>query len=396
MAKDDIKKISFEIKDKLVEIRREIHKNPEISLKEFNTSKLISDVLKNEGLDVEDDFYKTAVLVNIKGGQEGKTILLRADIDALPVCEETCVSYKSNNKGVMHACGHDAHISWIIGATIILNMIKDKIKGNIKVIFQPSEEAPGGADSLLKTRNIINEYPKVDYAIAGHVWPEIESGKIGIVNGCAMAATSFFEININGKGGHAASPHKTVDPISIGNLIYTSIQNIMSRTKDPTEQGVISIGSFKGEGSYNIIPENANIKGTIRAESEEKAKEYSKKIEEITKGICNAFGAKADVNLIRMAPPVINDESLVSIGLKSYKDLYGENNALYLNKGSMTGEDFSFYLENTPGLFVYVGSRSKDDREFYPLHNSKFNIDEDILYKTSAYFANLAIDILNY
>lgn len=383
------------IEDKLISIRRQIHKNPELSLKEFKTSELIYKTLKEEGLEVEKGFYETAVMTTIKGKVPGKTVLLRADMDALPVFEETKEEYTSKNRGVMHACGHDAHITWLIGATLILNKLKEHINGTVKIIFQPAEEASGGAKELLEKRNILKEFPKVDYILAGHVWPEIEAGKIGIVNGCAMAATSFFEMKIKGKGGHASSPHKTIDPIAIGNLVYTAIQNIISRLKNPVDQGVITIGTFKGEGSFNIIPNNVIMEGTIRGESEKDIRDYARKIENILKGVCYSFDADYDFEVVRIAPEVVNNEKLVNIGIKSYQDLFGDNSALRLNKGSMTGEDFSYYLKEVPGLFVYVGSKDIEKEANYPLHSSKFNIDESIISSASAYFSKLTIDVLN-
>lgn len=395
MLEEDILKESVKIQDKLVKLRRKLHENPELSLKEYETSKFILKVLKEEGIEVETGFYETAVMATIKGDIEGETVLLRADIDALSVEEKVESSYKSKNKGVMHACGHDAHITWMIGTTIILNKFKNHIKGTVKILFQPAEESTGGARELLEKRDIINESPKVSYAISGHVWPDLDSGKIGIVNGSAMASANFFSITIKGKGGHAATPHKNIDPISIGNLVYISIQNIVSRLKDPINNGVISIGSFKGKGSFNIIPDNVTMEGTIRGENDKMVEELSDKIKSVLEGICSSFGAEYEFNIVRNILAVINDEKLVDIGIDAGEKLLGRENVINLNKGCMTGEDFSYYLKDARGLFVYVGNRNIEKGINAPLHNSFFSVDEDILSKTSAYFSLLTIDILN-
>lgn len=395
MLKEEILKEARNLQDKLVYIRRELHKNPELAYKEFETSKFILKVLKDEGIDeVYSNFHKTSVMAIIRGEGKGKTILLRADMDALKIDEKTGKEYASINKGVMHACGHDAHITWVLGATILLNKFKKYIKGNIKIIFQPAEEGAGGADELLKTRDIIEEEPKAVYAIAGHVWPSVDSGSIGIVNGCAMASANFFKITINGKGGHGATPHKSIDPIAVGNLVYTSIQNIVSRTRDPLASTVISIGRFTAEGSYNIIPDTAVMEGTIRAQSIDEVLELSSKIEEVLSGICKSFGAEYKFNATTAIPAVVNNENLVKIGEDTGKSIFGDNNVNILNDGCMTAEDFSYYLEKVPGLFVYIGNRNLNKGISAPLHNSCFDIDEDILFRASAYFTSLSIDIL--
>lgn len=396
MLKDEILKEARKLQDRLVYIRREIHKKPELALKEYETQRFILSILKEEGIEeVYKGFYETSVMAIIRGEGEGKTILLRADMDALKIQEKDEKEYTSRNDGVMHACGHDAHIAWILGAAIILNKLKKHIKGNIKVLFQPAEESTGGAYELLNARDIITEEPRVQFALSGHIWPSIDSGKIGIVNGCAMAAASFFKISIYGKGGHGATPHKNVDPISVANLVYTSIQNIISRTNDPTSNSVISIGSFKSEGSFNIIPDDAYMEGTIRGESIGEVNELSSKIENVLSGICTSFGAGYKFDSTRTIPSVVNSKDLIKYGASVAENLFGEENTLVLNKGCMTAEDFSYYLEKVPGLFLYIGNRNLDKGIDAPLHNSCFDVDEDVLWKASAYFSSLSLDILD-
>ncbi len=243
MLTEEILEIANNIKEELIDVRRHMHKYPELSFQEFKTSAFIKEKLKEHNINYIEDFHKTAVVALIKGNKQGKTILVRGDIDALPIEENNSLEYKSLNKGVMHACGHDAHIAWTLGTAIILNKLKNKIKGNVKFIFQPGEENQWGAKEMLKYG--ILENPKVDAAIAGHVWPDVQSGKISIVNGCAMACANKFRIEIIGKGGHGASPQDTLDPIAIANEVYMAIQQIVSRKVDPYDSVVISIGVLR-------------------------------------------------------------------------------------------------------------------------------------------------------
>ncbi|WP_243249649.1 amidohydrolase [Clostridium sp. D46t1_190503_E9] len=390
---EEIKNIVDEIKDDLINIRRKLHSNPELSLKEYKTSEFIYKKLKEFGIkEVSNDIYKTAVLAIIRGKKPGKTILLRADMDALPIDELNNCSYKSINKGVMHACGHDGHVTWMLGTAYVLNKLKDKISGNIKILFQPAEEDYGGADELLKSNDILISDPKVDYAIAGHVWPEINSGEYGIVNGRAMAAANKFIIEISGRGGHGAEPHKTIDPIAIANQVYMSSQQIISRRTSPFSNAVLTIGKFIGNGSYNVISSKVIIEGTIRAESYDKVVEITNLLERITKGITESQGAQYTITCSKPIKAVINDENLV---VKAKNILSKTSHKVSILKdGSMTGEDFCYFSTRVPSLFIYVGTKNIDKEIIYPLHSPRFNFDEDILESAVNLFAFLAINLI--
>ncbi|WP_434303174.1 M20 metallopeptidase family protein [Clostridium botulinum] len=393
MLTEEILEIANNIKEELIDVRRYMHMYPELSFEEFKTSEFIKEKLKEHNINYIEDFHKTAVVALIKGRKEGKTILVRGDIDALPIEENNSLEYKSLNKGVMHACGHDAHIAWTLGTAIILNKLKDKIKGNVKFIFQPGEENQWGAKEMLKYG--ILENPKVDAAIAGHVWPDVQSGKIAIVNGCAMACANKFRIEIIGKGGHGASPQDTLDPIAIANEVYMAIQQIVSRRVDPYDSVVISIGVFKAQGSYNIIPDKVEMEGTIRTLSKDKMKEIIRLIDNILKGIVLIQGAKYRFDATEGVYPLINSEEFVYLAREAVVKVLGESNVEILKHGSMTGDDFSYFLNKVPGVFMYIGTLNNEKNINKPLHNCNFDIDEDIIYKASTVLSQLVIDYLN-
>ncbi|GAA0084787.1 M20 family metallopeptidase [Clostridium sp. CTA-7] len=390
---EEIKNILDEIKEELTNIRRKLHSNPELSLKEYETSKYIYEKLREFGIEeISNNIYKTTILAIIRGKNPGKTILLRADMDALPIEEINNCDYKSLKRGVMHACGHDGHVTWMLGVAYVLNKLKDKISGNIKILFQPAEEEVGGAEELLKTIDILNLPPKVDFAIAGHIWPELNSGEYGIVNGSAMAAANKFILEIEGKGGHGAEPHKTIDPIAIANQIYMTSQQIISRHTSPFSNAVLTIGKFIGEGAYNVIPDKVLMEGTIRAESYDKVIEMTKLLEDLTKGIALSQGAKYKLTSLKPIKAVINDENLI---YKANEILNKTNYKVNILKhGSMTGEDFCYISSRVPSLFIYVGTRNISKNIIYPLHSPKFNFDEDILGNTVNVFSYLAINLI--
>ncbi|UWD46955.1 amidohydrolase [Clostridioides difficile] len=388
MIEDKIKSIALKNNEEVIKIRRQIHRNPELAFKEFETSKLIKkelDKLNIEYIDVAG----TGVLATIKGNNDGrKTILLRADMDALPIKEENDLEFKSTNDN-MHACGHDAHVSWLLGAAMILNDIKEELCGNVKLLFQPGEEK-GGSDIVIKE----NVLEGVDVLATGHCWPTIESGKIGIARNCAMAATNTFEITIIGKGGHGAEPHNCIDPIAVGNAVYSSIQQIVSRKIDPVVPVVVSVCSFNSGISKNIIPDICTLQGTIRAISQEKVLEISEVLERMVRNICEAHGADCKFEKSAGGDAVINDKNMIELGRKSALKILGDENIEMIDFPAMTGEDFAIYMKERPGLFMYIGVGNKEKNINYKLHNNKFDIDEKCLSTASSLFAQLAVDYL--
>ncbi|MGL5151380.1 MAG: M20 metallopeptidase family protein [Clostridium sp.] len=366
----------------LIKIRREIHMNPELSLQEFETSELIVKTLKSFGIDnIKNNIYKTTVIATIEGKYEGKTVLIRADMDALPITEETNFNFKSRNSGIMHACGHDAHITWLLGIAYLLNLNKDNLKGKFKLLFQPAEEGDGGADSLLNEYNLLEEDGMVDYAIAAHVWPEINSGEYGLVNGCAMASANKLELTILGKGGHGAEPHKTIDPIALASTVYVTSQQILSRRANPFSSSVLTFGVIEGRGAFNVIPDSVYMEGTVRAESYEEVSRITRELEKITEGIVTAQGGSYELKVSKPILPVINDKFLVEKSVDVFESLGYKLRVL--DHGAMTGEDFCYFSSKVPSLFFYVGTKNEAKECIYPLHNSRFKIDENILINTA-------------
>ncbi|MBC8062780.1 MAG: amidohydrolase [Clostridiaceae bacterium] len=393
MFEKEILKKAKDINEQLIEIRRDIHAHPEIGLEEIRTSNLIADKLESLGIDTKRGVGKTGVVGLLKGKYEGKTILLRSDMDCLALEERNQLQYKSENKGLMHACGHDAHVAWLIGAAEILSEFKEELHGNIKFVFQPAEEISQGARLMIEDG--VLEDPKVDAAIGAHVWPYIESGKIGVKAGAIMAATDHFQLTIYGKGGHGAHPHKCIDPILTATEIYMAFQTIISRRLNPLQPAVITVGKFNAGTAYNIIPDVAILEGTIRTISNETRSFIAVEMEKIIKGITTANGTDYKFDYEQYHPPVVNEKNMSTLVERAIVDMFGDETLLRVEEPAMTGEDFSYFQEQVPGVFFWVGIANKGCGSNVPLHASNFMVDEDVIHKASALFAKCALDFLN-
>ena len=393
MYKDRINVIAQSIKAELINIRRDIHAHPETGLKEFRTSALVAEKLRYLGLEVQVGVGVTGVIGLLRGKNPGKTLLFRSDMDCLVMDELNEVEYKSCNPGLMHACGHDAHTTWLLGAAKILVNFKDELNGNIKFVFQPAEESLGGAERMIKAGILHN--PKVDAAIGAHVWPEVESGKIAVKYGPMMAAPDRFKITIKGKGGHGALPQFCVDPISIGWQIYSALQNILTRKADPLEPVLISVCRFNSGSAFNVIPDHAEMEGTVRTLNHETRKKMALMIEDCARSICEINEASCEFKYDPYYPPVINDNSMTALIETVGNDFLGEENVVKLERAAMIGEDFSYFQNEVPGVFFGIGTYNKSKGIVHGLHNPHFNIDEDILPQASALFAMLAMTYLN-
>lgn len=368
---------------KVIENRRHIHKNPELGGKEFKTAKFIESKLNELKIP-----YKrvgdTGVVGIIKGKFSGETIALRADIDALGVCEYNDIDYKSVNTGVMHACGHDAHTAIMLGAAELLNMKKNELKGNIKFIFQPNEENSNGAKVMIKAGVLKN--PDVDFILGTHVSPWIKSGKIGLKYGAMMSAVDQIKIEIIGAIAHGAYPHKGKDALVAASVFVNMAQSIISREIDPTEDAVITFGKIEGGDAYNVICKNVTLLGTVRSFNKEVRKLIKASVIKKIKALEIAYGVKCKVDYIPIGNALINTPKITEACIKTAKEFYGRQNVEILQKPSMGGEDFSEYLNNVPGNFIYIGT-SKDKHTSYPWHHSNFNVDETALPKASKYIA---------
>ena len=377
----------IKIKNKIIETRRDIHKHPELSFQEHRTSKLVAKQLEDLGLNVERNIGKTGVVGILEGINPGKTIALRADMDALPIQETGDVPYKSIHDGVMHACGHDAHTAMLLGAAEVLSKNQHNINGTIKFIFQPAEEGYGGAQFMIDDGAIDN----VDEIYGLHVWNYQESGTVGIQSGPVMAAADMFTITIQGVGGHGATPQGTVDCIVVSSYLIQAIQTIVSRNTNPLESTVITVGQINGGYNFNIIADKIVLKGTTRAYTEDNRDLIKCRLEEIIQGTEKMFGAKIQLDYKDGYPPVVNDAKVTNHLYNIAKSIVGEKVIPpYL---SMGGEDFSYFSNKIPGCFFFLGTAPKDREPMStPQHCSHFDIDEDAMLIGTSIFVQTALE----
>ena len=371
------------IKDEIYAIRRHFHRYPELSFKEFNTAETISEHLDKLGISHKKGVGKTGVVGEITFGP-GPTIALRADMDALPIQEENNLDYKSLNDGVMHACGHDGHMAILLGAANALSKNSKLKKGTVRFIFQPAEEGLGGAKYMIEDGCL----DKVDEIYGLHLWNYQLYGEVGIKDGPVMASADLFDIEVSGKGGHGATPQGTIDAIVVASNLVTMLQTIVSRNTNPLESTVLSIGKIKGGHNFNIISDKVHMSGTTRSYTEENRKMIKQRMKEVVEGVSKSFGADIKLNYKDGYPPTVNHSSQVEKVLEAASSIVasGAKNP-YL---SMGGEDFSYYLQNKPGCFFFVGSAPNENEILStPHHCSHFNIDERALLVGASVYVNL-------
>ncbi len=373
----DIKKEVELLRDELIELRRDFHKHPELGYEEYRTSEIVHDYLKDLGLEVK-KLAKTGVVGLLRGTRPGKTVMLRADIDALPQEEKTDVDYKSENNGVMHACGHDGHTAMLLIAAKVLCKYKDKINGNIKFVFQPNEEEAGALDMINEG---VLEDPKVDAAFGIHLWTPLESGKIGLASGPIMAALEEFELAIIGRGGHTSAPHTAADAILASTYVIQSLQAIQTREIDPLLPIAIMVGKLHGGSGRNIISDRVEIGGTIRflfKNEEAEKKVLLQKFERVVKGICDAMGVSYELRFIPSNPSLMNNEKMVESVRTASKETFNTSDNV-VEYRCMAGEDFAEFTHRVPSAFYFIGTGSAEKNTQYPHHHPMFNIDEDTL-----------------
>lgn len=379
-------------KKDMTQLRRQLHMYPELGFEEYKTSDLIEKTLKSLKITTK-KVAKTGVLGLLKGHKQGKTIALRADIDALPIQDKKKVHYRSKRNGKMHACGHDAHTAVLLGAAMILSNIKDHLCGNVKFLFQPAEETDGGALPMIEEG--VLENPKVDAIFGLHCDENIDCGKVGLKYGKANASSDMFEVNIIGSASHGASPHIGTDAIAISSQVINALQNIVSRTVDPIDSAVITIGLIRGGYKRNIIADNVYLEGIIRTLSPQTRIHVRKKFKKIVEGVTESMGAKANIKIIPSYPSLINNDKMVDFLKKNIESLLGKRCILVKQKPSMGVEDFAYFLEKVPGAFFYLGTRNKRKQIIHPAHSSLFDIDEDALPIGAAIHAKTAYEFLS-
>ncbi len=374
MLKEKIKRLSAEYAAEFLGIRQHLHAHPELSYKEFETSKFVQAKLTSWGIPFK-VMAETGVVAVIEGNNPGKrSIALRGDMDALPILEENDVHYKSKNAGVMHACGHDVHTTCLLGAAKILNQLKSEWQGTVKLVFQPGEEKnPGGASLMI--RDGVLENPSIHGIIALHVHPGLEVGKLSFRKGRVMASADEIYITIKSKGGHAAQPHLTADTILIASQLIVSLQQVISRNNSPFSPSVLSICSFQGGNTTNVIPSEVKLMGTFRAMDEAWRFKAHDLIRKQTKGLVEAMGAEADVHIDVGYPTVDNNPALTGAAWALADEFMGDGNVLETEL-RMGAEDFGYYTQNVPGCFFRLGVRNEELGIVHNVHTPKFNIDE--------------------
>ena len=375
--KNKIKELAKSYADEFVKVRHHLHAHPELSYKEFETSTFIQSKLKELGIEFEVK-ATTGVIGTIKGKNPGsRVIALRADMDALPITEENNVEYKSQNTGIMHACGHDVHTSILLGASKILNELKNEIEGTIKLIFQPGEERnPGGASLLIKEGVLQNPHPQ---GIIGlHVHPGLPAGKLSFRSGKVMASADELYFTIKAKGGHAAAPHLTADPILIASHLIIALQQIISRNKNPLSPSVLSICSFQGGHTTNVIPNEVKLMGTFRAMDEEWRFKAHQLITRTATELVHAMGGEIDLLIDVGYPTVNNDKALTGKAWHLAEDFMGKEN-VEETEIRMGAEDFGYYTQQIPGCFFRLGVMNEAKGITHQVHTSKFNIDENAI-----------------
>jgi len=358
----------------LIATRRDIHQHPELGFEETRTANLIADRLRALAYQVTPGIGKTGVVGLKKNeGRDGRCVLLRADMDALPVEEANAVPYRSRQPGKMHACGHDGHVA--IGLEVARRLAPLELAGSVKFAFQPAEEISNGAQAMISDG--VLEAPRVDAAFGIHLWNDLPVGTIGIMPGPVMASVDQFEIAILGRGGHAAAPHQTIDPVLVAAHVVTALQSLVSRRRDPLSEAVVSVTEVHAGRAFNVIPDRADLRGTVRTFGGHFFEDAPRLVEETAQGVASAFGARANVNYRRLSAPLINNEELSALMRDVAAALIGAGNVCQ-GVRTMGGEDMSYFLASVPGCFAFVGS-ARADGSSHPHHSPRFDIEEDAL-----------------
>lgn len=381
-----------EKEDRMIEIRRYLHQHPELSFKEVETPKYIADFYKDKDCKVETNVGQNGVKVTIDSGKPGKTLAIRADFDALPIKEETGLPFASENEGVMHACGHDAHTAYMLILVETLIEMKDQFKGKVIVIHQPAEEMPpGGAQGMIKDGVLDG----VDHVLGAHVMSTMEAGKVFYKEGFVQTGRAYFKLTVHGKGGHGSSPHMANDAIVAGANFVTTAQTVVSRRLSPFETGVVTIGSFDGKGQFNVIKDSIEIEGDVRALTDDTRDTIEKELTRLVEGLESTFGVTCDFEFNKDYPALYNNPEFTSYVADTIKNA-GDNDIKGVEEcePQPPSEDFAFYAVELPSTFIYSGA-APEDGEIYPHHHPKFNISESSMLVAAEAVGTVVLDYLN-
>lgn len=360
----------------IVALRRDFHAHPELGYEEVRTSGLVAERLRALGLEVRTGVAQTGVIAILRGGKPGPTVLVRADMDALPVEEKNSWQWKSSTQGKMHACGHDCHMATALTVARLLAEKRDELTGTVKFMFQPAEEGMGGAGRMIED-GLLDD-PKPDFALALHVWSSLEVGKIAVKVGPVMACADGFKAKIIGKGGHGAIPEQTIDPIVVAAQVVLALQTTVSRNINPLQPAVVTVGKVWAGSAFNVIPNEAELEGTVRSFDPIVRDTLERRCREIIEELPRAFGATAEFEYLRGYPATVNDARVTEIVRPAFEATVGSENVEEFEP-TMGAEDFSLVLEQVPGCYFFVGGRNALIDAVYPHHHERFNIDERAL-----------------
>jgi amidohydrolase len=380
-------------RERILSLRRHLHRFPELSGEERDTSETVQEKLDDHGIPFTTGYARTGVLGVVEGGRPGKTVALRADMDALPIREENDHPFVSKVDGVMHACGHDAHTAMLVGAGWLLDDVKEELPGRVLLVFQPAEEASptGGARRMMKG-GVFREHSP-DVIFAQHVSPDLPVGQVGVRRGAITGASDRFKVTIEGEGGHASKPHQTIDAIVVANQIINSLQTVVSRDVDPLRSAVLTVGKIRGGTRYNAIAQRATLEGTIRTFSPDTKERVKERFHAIVRGVVGSMEASARIKYLDGYPATVNTPEWAERVRKTAQDLLGDDATPEIEP-SLGGEDFGRFLLEYPGAYFRLGTASSNDPEKRRLHDSRFDIDEAALKPGTELFAQLAADTL--
>jgi len=370
--------------EKIVALRRDIHREPELGFDTVKTAEKVLAALDGLPLDIETGVARNGIVATLRGEGDGPIVALRADMDALPMKEQTGLPFASETEGRMHACGHDGHTSMLVGAAHALSGMGDRLGGTVKFVFQPAEEG-GGGGRVMVDEGVADDVSSI---FALHLWPGLPFGKVATKAGPIMAAADAFEMEIRGSGGHGAMPHLAADAVVIAAQVVTALQILVSREVDPVEPTVLTVGEIRAGTAFNIIPEKAHLGGTVRTLNPDLRERIPERIEAMASGIAKGMRGDANLDYTFSYPVTVNDEAAAARVLSVAEDLLGGQSALEVPDPSMAAEDFAFFLEKVPGAFIWLGV----GEDVSGLHTPKFAFDEEVLPRGSALLAALALD----
>lgn len=365
------------LQTQLVTWRRHLHQRPELGFREVMTADFVVQKLREWGIEHQAGIAQTGIVAVIPGQQPGPVLAIRADMDALPIQEENEVPYRSQHEGRMHACGHDGHVAIALGTAYYLHQHRQDFAGTVKMIFQPAEEGPGGAKPMIEAG--VLQRPDVDAIIGLHLWNNLPLGAVGVRTGALMAAVELFDLVIQGRGGHGAMPHQTVDAIVVGAQVVNALQTIVGRNLDPLKAGVVTVGQFNAGDANNVIADTARMSGTVRYFDPALEGFFGRRMEEVIAGVCQSQGASYQLDYWQLYPPVINDAAIADL-VRSVAELVVETPAGVMPEcQTMGGEDMSFFLQEVPGCYFFLGSANPEKGLAYPHHHPRFDFDETAL-----------------